>query len=157
MDDDFGSSVWGDAPSVVTLSPPKVVSSSFEAIDDDGFDGFGASAAPSMSTSAQLDSTDDFDDFGDDFAAPVAQNNDFGDFGEFGDTEEPVEDFAAPAAPSTTERKPLQVKPWPSPEELRDYIHGIVDPIFGVDNSNLTDEPIRQAEGINQVLVTPAR
>lgn len=113
--------------------------------------------------------SDDFDDA--DFAEPMSQNDafandDFGDddFGDFGD-EQPLESagishnqsFINPEPPSQP-WDPLRLDPLPSRSELTEHTHDIVAPIFSYDLSQITsDIPIREAEGVAQVLVAPER
>ncbi|KIY69761.1 hypothetical protein CYLTODRAFT_420449 [Cylindrobasidium torrendii FP15055 ss-10] len=151
MDDDFtfGASVWGapeTVPATSKLPPPDF---------DDPFD------APSP---APVD--DDFDDFGD----PPTTNTDAGDdddFGDFGDFDEAeampaAHAFAfeeAVAGPSSSygQWEALRLAPMPSQDSLEEDLENILGPIWtGQSLADLsTDEPIREMEGINQILVTP--
>jgi hypothetical protein len=154
-DDVFGTSIWS-TPS----NPP-------------------ATAATQLSTSTVLpppplsddfaDSQDQFDDF-DNFEAPAETDNggggdddDFGDFGDFGDTEiveegTPTDGFGFGQTPVLAPVFPLQLDPMPDRAELRRQVDELLGPVVGsVDWSIVTDEPIREREGPDQILVTPER
>lgn len=155
MDDDFtfGASVWGASEtSPATLKPLQPASADF----GDPFD------APSSVT---VD--DDFDDFGDPPTTNTdAGDDDFGDFEDFDEAEAmPVaEAFAfeeAVAGPSSNygQWEALRLAPMPSQDSLEEDLDNILGPIWaGQSLADLsTDEPIREMEGINQILVTPER
>jgi hypothetical protein len=130
-------------------------------------------AAPSSSTAQNVPVADDaFDDFGD--PAPVLSSadddgfGDFGDFGEVGASEgfgfEDTGGFGNGGFGDTVFQQkppvswePLQVDPLPSREELFSELNDLLEPIFAHIDLDLilTQEPIRQAEGLNQVLTTP--
>lgn len=141
MDDDFG--VWDDAPSTFAAAPVQQTPP-FEPPSE--FDSFGGGAQ------------DDFDDFGDGFASAAQQDDDFGDFGDFGEVQPSADEFPAAPAPLPTagDWQALQLRPFPSSEELRDRIQQLIGPLFP-NTVQLSNEPIRQAEGVNQVLLTPER
>ncbi|KAF7288289.1 hypothetical protein HMN09_01409000 [Mycena chlorophos] len=137
MDDDpFSSSVWGSPDPVAPLSQPF--------------------SAPT------------FDDFDDDFAEPaptataeIVDDDDFGDFGDFGDAEvAPDTSFgtafedAAPLPPIATGWTALRLDPMPDKDDLREQVDAILAPVWRHGDAT-TDEAIREAEGINQILVTP--
>ncbi|KAI0743283.1 hypothetical protein BC629DRAFT_244654 [Irpex lacteus] len=155
MDDDldFGASVWGATEQLAISVPPTSFSE--------------PSPAPSSSQSG----FDDFDDFGTPAETVLASgdegvDDDFGDFGDFGEAgeEEGSSAFEAeafegmPVTPrpfDTDDWTPLQLIPFPSKEDLRRQLDRILEPVWsGDDPSQFTDDPIRQAEGLNQTLVT---
>lgn len=160
MDDDygFGPSVWGapDDPPIAHISalstetPPPATPVIAELERD--------------SEATAPDGTGEFDDF-DDFGAPAtaaAQDDDFGDFGDFGDAQDTnfadSSTFDEPpiAGPSRIPLEPLRLKPMPSPEDLREQVERIVAPIWAEDDIGAvtTNEEIRQAEGISQILLS---
>ena len=153
MDDDltFGTSVWGSSDPVNVLPPPPPTTS-FHVDDDlsfddaqfsDDFDNF-ATPAESVGT-AEAD--DDFGDFGDFGEAQVAANDSFDDT-----------DFGGQATAGTTYYQPLELDPLPSGRELQSRINEILGPSWADNTSNtLTDDNIREVEGIGQMLVTPER
>jgi hypothetical protein len=143
MDDlTFGASVWGSDDSKPTLAPPVP---SFGAPDDN----------------TEFDDFDDFD------AAPsdmTANDDDFGDFGDFGDTQV-VDDFGGGtneipiAGPSSHAGwQPLKLNPIPDREELQEQIQQIFGPLVPQEISiMMTDEPIKESQGYNQILVSLER
>ena len=151
MDDDitFGASVWATSEpaesSIPKLAPAPLAASE----DDHGFD--------------------DFDDFGPAETAPESslQDDDFGDFDDFTDGAagtsgfEDVLGFANQVAgPSTySPWAPLSLNPSPTKEKLQEDVDVILAPLWSVSEieAGTTDEPIREAEGIAQILVTPSR
>ncbi|KAH9939979.1 hypothetical protein B0H21DRAFT_755373 [Amylocystis lapponica] len=150
MEDDIalGASVWGaPTPSeLVPALPVKRISSS----STDGFDDFDTFGTPAETLVASGDEADD----------------DFGDFGDFGEAQHigNVPTFGEDvgfgeevriAGPSATDWEPLQLDPLPSRQELQEQIDEILGPLWGsMDLSQLTDEKIREAEGLSQTLVT---
>lgn len=153
MDDDpFGSSVWATEPG--TFSPPKASSSQLDATflppptnhEFDEFDEFGEASAP---------------------AEQATDDDDFGDFEDFGDSEVVEastfhDNFEGdPTATPTPPRKieMLQLDPLPSRLELRAQIERLLEPIFPQNEMArlMTDEPIREVQGVNQILVTEER
>lgn len=166
MDDPFGTGVWGDEP-VKTISPPSTIIA--PPLFDDDEDGFGQ---PTEDSSNNNENNDEFDDFGDDFAAApsttafettdqLAEDDDFGDFGDFDAAPSdsfPAEVYATPVVAPGDEWQALQVRPWPSSEEVIAQVHAIIDPLFPPSaDPSLPDTPLRQAEGIAQILYTPER
>lgn len=158
MDDDFGfgASVWDSSelatPTAKPLAAPPLISS-----------------APS-----QAESMDDFDDFGTP-AETVAgsgdeADDDFGDFGDFGEGEN-VEEFGSstfdegafveepqPIAGPSRGVRALRLVPYPAREDLEADIENLLGPIWGDTPPDTTnDPPIRQATGLNQILITPER
>ncbi|EJD53469.1 hypothetical protein AURDEDRAFT_95670 [Auricularia subglabra TFB-10046 SS5] len=154
MDDDLfgGSSVWATSATPETRQKP---------LDDDD--------EPAPAVVAEAASFDDFDDFNE---PTEATDDDFGDdFGDFGDAQAPFsatgfDEPGAIAPPALTEEPdstwgeawhPLRLEPFPPPNELSERVEELLAPIY--DSTALaqwvTDENIRQAEGLNQTLVTP--
>jgi Domain of unknown function (DUF5102) len=148
MDDDltFGVSVWG-APD--------------EPIDPSSSTPFRIPVHPGTS--------DEFDDFGEP-APTTLKGGDDDDFGDFGDAEEAInvaefgETVAFGEEVRINERlesawQPLRLDPIPSREVLRQQIDDILEPIWAdEDVSRLTtEEDIRQAEGISQILISSER
>jgi len=152
MDDEltFGTSVWGLSEEVdVTPLPLKTLSlipTSSDLQQDDGlFDDFNGSVVPNTD---MVD--DDFGDFGDFGEAEIVNSTGFDGFGE----EVPV------AGPSSHgEWQPLKLDPFPSRSELIEQVNELLGPIWGYGDPSdiLTDEGIREVEGISQILVTPER
>ena len=159
MDDDFalGASVWGSSdlttpPARPPQAPPLIspAPSNAESIDD--FDDF---STPAETIAASGDEADD----------------DFGDFGDFGDAEQ-VDGFATTtfeedafveepqpiAGPSRGSVRPLQLIPYPSRQDLEKHVDDLLHPLWDdVSPDMLHDRPIRQAPGLNQILITPER
>lgn len=147
---DWGTSVWDTSSEPINdllLSTAKL-------------------STPSIAT-PQVDSFNDFDDFGetvepgtDDFG------DDFGDFGEGGDNTatfdnadvgrfQETQSFVPP--PAIWE--PLHLDPLPPPAELRSMVEEMLNAVWPLSNPAdvMTDEDIRQVEGLNQILVGPER
>ena len=151
MDDDitFGASVWATSDPAES-SIPKLASAPVALPEDD-------------------QSFDDFDDFGPAETAPESsiQDDDFGDFDDFTDGAagtsgfEDVSGFANQVAgPSSYSLwAPLSLDPRPTKEQLQEDVDAILAPLWTVSEieAGTTDEPIREAEGIAQILVTPSR
>lgn len=157
MDDDvFGTSIWN------TPSYPPAITTTEQSI----------STTPSFSPQPSddpLDSRTRFDDF-DDFEAPTeavegreAEDDDFGDFGDFGDAEAveggtATDEFGFGQTPTRVPVFPLRLDPMPDKDELRRQVDELLGPMVGsIDWSIVTDEPIREREGPDQILVTPER
>lgn len=156
MDDEltFGASVWG-AAEPLTLSPPAASTSE-------------PSPAPSSSTQ---DGFDDFEEFGtpaETLAASGDENDDdFGDFGDFGEvaTLDEGATFGSQSfeaeevlTPRPEEWEALHLEPMPTTQDIKKQINAILGPLWtSKDSAYFTDDPIRQAEGLNQTLVTPER
>lgn len=177
MDDDFtfGASVWA-TPDPVDEKPPAAAAES--PIDKR------KPPAP-LTLDAQEDNFahtdtgfDDFDD--DDFGAPAeavqfseGKDDDFGDFEDFEEGEDnggfaaPVsfqdvqfeDPFAAPGPSRFKPWQPLKLDPVPSYPDLQEEIYEILDPIWADEDISkvTTDDPIREVEGVGQILVTPSR
>ncbi|CCM05555.1 uncharacterized protein FIBRA_07782 [Fibroporia radiculosa] len=152
MDDDIslGASVWGAPASPVAIRP-IVPSFPSAGTSNDGFDDFDNFETPPETTSMSADDADD----------------DFGDFGDFGEPQEvrytsTFEEDAGFGAdvripgPSGIDWGPLQINPMPSREDLQNQVDEILGPLWAsIDLTRLSEEDIRQAEGLNQTLVTP--
>ncbi|TCD69859.1 hypothetical protein EIP91_005936 [Steccherinum ochraceum] len=162
MDDDLalGASVWGSADSPMptptprlpqTLEAPPLISpapSASESIDD--FDDFGTPAETIAASGDEMD--DDFGDFGD-FGDSGGQEG-FGsttfDESAFVEEPEPI------AGPSRGTIEPLRLVPYPPREELERQIEELLHPLWDDVTPEMThDWPIRQAAGLNQILITP--
>lgn len=159
MDDDFalGASVWDSSdlptPPARPFQAPPLISpapSTSESVDD--FDDFGTPAETVAASGDEMD-----DDFGD-----------FGDFGEAGsaggfgtstfDETAFVEELQPIAGPSRRDIRPLQLVPFPPKEELEKQIEDLLHPLWDrVTPDMFHDQPIRQATGLNQILITPER
>ncbi|KAF8639898.1 hypothetical protein AX17_001150 [Amanita inopinata Kibby_2008] len=151
MDNDltFGASVWGSSDPVDILPPSKTT-------------GFITTDVP-LSDDTQF--IDDFDDFTTPAESIITAPDDdeFGDFGDFGeaqtigsvdfDNADFGQSVASPFSPY--DWQPLKLHPVPSRAELELQVNEALAPIWGdASASILTDESIREMEGISQVLVT---
>lgn len=183
MDDDltFGASVWatpeptGDPPTTTAADPtssptnpkrkppaPLTLEDDNFANDDTQFDDFGDDefGAPAEAVQFEDAQEDEFGDF-DDFEEAPAAGNDSGGFGEavsFHDVE--FEDpFAAPGPSRFKPWQLLKLDPVPSYPDLQDEIYEILDPIWADEDISrvTTDDPMREVEGVGQILVTPSR
>ena len=95
-------------------------------------------------------------------------DDDFGDFGDFGEGAQ-AEDGATfeletfDTEPALTPRpaedwQALNLDPLPSREKLQRQLDSILGPLWTADDPSLfIEDEIRQAEGLNQTLVTPER
>ena len=157
MDDDvFGTSVWS------TPSYPPVTTTAQQST-------LVALPLPPQPSDDFVDSQDQFDDF-DNFGAPAetadgggVDDDEFGDFGDFGDAEI-VEEGTTPdgfgfeQTPAPAPVNSLRLDPMPDKGELRRQVDELLGPVVGpVDWNIVTDEPIREREGPDQILVTPER
>lgn len=164
MDDDFsfGASVWATSEPEQQPDPTP-------------------DSEPKRKQPAPLMLQDDFDDaqfndFDDDFGAPAeaadfdAKDDDFGDFEDFEEAGEVASVSAfqdvvfqepLPIAGPSSHRpwKPLQVEPGSRYEEIQEDVYEILDPIWGAEDisSITTDDPMREVEGVSQILVTSSR
>lgn len=159
MDDDFGfgTSVWG-APDDPPLKLENSLSSS----------SIPAASSPVNDTKEDTleapPDSEDFDEF-DDFdaaATTVSPDDDFGDFGDFGDAQNATfssgfNEEPPIAGPSRIPLQPLRLHPLPTPDDLREQVERIIAPIYEEDDiaAITTNEEIRQAEGISQILLSP--
>ena len=153
MDDDvFGTSIWSTPsyPSAATTTQKSTLkiqppSDDFEVSRNqfDDFDNFETPAEASEGIGA------DDDDFGD-----------FGDFGDAGIVDEgtTTDGFGFEETSDLAPVLPLQLDPMPDRGELRKQVDELLGPVVGpIDWSLVTDEPIREREGPDQILVTPGR
>ena len=158
MEDDAFGAVWG-TPNPSPLAPKPL--------------------APIFSSGPSQDGFDDFDDFGapaETIATSAADgDDDFGDFGDFGEAQDLREvpafeedgGFAEDvriSGPSTyassyaSDWEPLRLHPLPARQELQEQVDHILAPLWSsIDDSQLTDDDIRQTGGLNQTLVTQER
>ena len=154
MDDDvFGTSVWS------TPSYPPATTTTQQSTPT-------TILPPPRPSDDFADSQDRFDDF-DNFEGPAdgggVDDGDFGDFGDFGDAgivEEgtTTDGFGFGRTPALAPVFPLQLDPMPDRAELRRQVDELLGPVVGpVDWNVVTDEPIREREGPDQILVTPER
>lgn len=174
MDEDFtfGASVWGTPNEPIATHLTNITSfSSLEspvppspAFSQDRLDDYDDFHTPPQTQNPSIAQEDDFGDFGDFGEAEdlegdrdFAHDPDFGQDGDFGDFPEDATLHEEPiSGPSHTTWEPLRLTPLPSREDLERQINHILDPVWIRDISSLTtDEDIRQAEGVNQILVTP--
>jgi hypothetical protein len=155
MDDEltFGTSVWGTSEEAdVTPLALKTVSllhtSSILQKDNDPFDDFSG-----LTESNPNAADDDFGDFGDFGEAEIINSTSFEDGMGFGEE--------VPVAGPSSHRKwhPLILNPLPPRSELAEQVNEILEPIWGYGDPSeiLTDEGIRDVEGISQILVTSER
>ncbi|KAH9844086.1 uncharacterized protein C8Q71DRAFT_29473 [Rhodofomes roseus] len=152
MEEDPFGAVWG-TPDPSPLAPKPIAAAFSSGPSADGFDDFDEFGTPAETIATS--GTDGDDDFGD-----------FGDFGEAQDLGEgPTfeEDVAFGeevriSGPSTyaSDWEPLRLRPLPSRRELQEHVDHILAPLWAsIDESQLTDEDIRQTGGLNQTLITP--
>jgi hypothetical protein len=146
MDDDltFSASVWAAS------TPLDIASTSW------------ATSPPKPSATP-----DDFDDLGppDESNLEAIEDDDFGDFGDFGEAHEgeplALDDvnFGQLPLPGPSDWRPLQLDPFPSRSSLENEINKTLVPIWQYEDISdvTTDENIREAEGISQILLTPER
>ncbi len=155
MDDDFalGSSVWGATEQLAISVPSPLLSqpSPAPSSSQDGFDNFDDFGTPAETIAASGDEADD--DFGD-----------FGDFGEGTQADFVSESFEEevstprPTGVAPLDWSPLQLDPIPSRPDLQRQLEHIAGPLwYSGAPSDFIGDPIRQAEGLNQTLVTPER
>lgn len=152
MDDDltFGASVWGSTVTPDSVSPTKPSIS--------------LSTQPASAPESEFDDSgfDDFEDFNTAPTSAVEAHDDFGDFEEFGESNTVTMGFDDPtflSAPPSHDWQALGLDPLPERSELEAEIHVILKSIWvGEDISEVTtDDPIREVEGIAQILFTPER
>jgi hypothetical protein len=158
MDDDltFGASVWATSePISIDNSPPSTNIPTYTVRDA----AFGQPRPPF---------DDDFDDFGASTQDAPTEDDDFGDFGDFGEVVEldeapatplpQADDFRIPGSSSHNWR-PLSLHPFPSRSALEGMINENISFIWNYEDIKdvTTDDPIREAEGLAQILITPSR
>ncbi|KAH9938365.1 uncharacterized protein B0H18DRAFT_966808 [Fomitopsis serialis] len=141
MDEDAFGSVWGaPAPSPLALKPIATAFSSGPTSTDgfDDFDDFGT-PAETIATSALWRGT------GPGEVPAFAEDVGFGE-----------EVRISGPSTSASDWEPLRLHPLPSRPELQEQVDHILAPLWAsIDDSQLTDEDIRQTGGLNQTLVTP--
>ena len=158
MDDDltFGTSVWA-------TSEPLTANNSLLPSTISPHSNVGVFTQPKSTFD------DDFADFGASTEAQgIPTEDDFGDFGGFGEVVElddapatslgQVDDFRI-AGPSSYSWRPLSLNPIPSRSTLERMINETLSPIWSQEDiaDVTTDDPIREVEGLAQVLITPSR
>jgi len=154
MDDiTFGASVWAtDEPPAASLIAVKSEPTGFTQFDDAGFDDFDDFGAPSEATQEDMKDDDEFGDFGDFGEADESSSTAFGDPTVF-------DNDIRIAGPSSQNWRPLQLDPFPSRSSLEAEINETLAPIWNYEDIAVvtTDEPIREAEGVAQILLTQSR
>jgi len=165
--DDLDFNVWGDTPRTPPPAlkapqprPPSSIKpielSSFE---DDAF----SSSLNDVGGSTPHEDDDDFGDFGDFGDATVGESFDEGEIGDFGEAsfQNPDElvNTALPPDPGPSTWTPLRLRPMPPREDLIRDVENLLAPAFGHPDPETiyTSDPIREIEGIGQILVTPSR
>lgn len=156
MDDDlsFGASVWGAPASPYALKPIAPAFSTTTS-SQDGFDDFDAFGAPEETPATSGDDADDdFGDFGD-----FGQPQEMGDVSAFGDEDAFGEEVRIPRpGPSSADWEPLRLDSLSSNQDLQEQVDELLGPLWAtIDESQLFDEDIRQAGGLNQTLTTRER
>lgn len=174
MDEDFtfGSSVWGTTPNdpiaarlanITSFSSLESPVPPSPAPSQDRLDDYDDFHTPPQTQNPSIAQEDDFGDFGDfgeaedlEGGGDFRHDTDFGQDGDFGDFSENATFHEEPIpGPSHTAWESLRLTPLPSGEDLQKQINRILDPVWIRDISSMTtDEDIRQAEGVNQILVT---
>lgn len=166
--DDLDFNVWGDTPNSPPLTPkapqPRPLSST-KPIELSSFedDAFSSALDDDIGHSTHHEGDDDFDDFGDFGDAAVAEPFDEQEMGDFGGVNfqnaEELDSTTLPPDPGPSTWTPLRLRPMPSPEQLIRDVEKLLAPAFGhVDPDAIyTSDPIREVEGIGQILVTPSR
>jgi len=149
MDDDltFGVSVWDTIASPEGVSPIKTPTSIPHSIQPPESDGPGF---------------DDFEDFNTAPTSAVEAQDDFGDFEEFGENTTVTPNFDNQTflrTPPERDWQSLRLDPLPGRSELEAEIHRILEPLWADEDISevTTDDPIREIEGVAQILVTPER
>jgi hypothetical protein len=153
MEDDltFGASVWGNNPTLTSASLAKPpISLSTTILQAPGSEEFGDS------------SFEDFEEFNTAPTSVVDGADDFGDFEEFGEAADVTANFSDHTFSSDVplqEWHALRLDPLPERARLAEEIQNILNIIWVDENISrvTTDDPIREAEGIAQILTTPER
>lgn len=156
MEDDliFGTSVWATSEPISSQDVMKSQLVPSSILDD---------AQPAFS--------EEFDDFGtptEVLQADLNNNDDFGDFGDFGEgptnssaisTEQVTFDDFRISSKLTQHWSQLILDPFPSHSSLKCQIDDILGPLWNYEDiaDVTTDEPIREAEGVSQILITQSR
>lgn len=159
MDDDltFGTSVWATSDPVSTDNKlPSAINASPVVKD-------------AISGELQFTSTV-FDDFADSTTTQdvLTEDDDFGDFGDFREAVEldnsaetslaHTDDFRIGGS-SSQSWQPVLLDPFPLRSELENTINETLSPIWNHEDIKdvTTDEPIREVEGLAQILTRPSR
>ena len=158
MEDDAFGAVWG-TPDPSPLAPKPLAPIFSSGPSQDGFDDFDEFGTPAetIATSA-VDGDDDFGDFGD-----FGEAQDMGEVPAFeedaGFGEEVRISGPSTYAPSyAPDWEPLRLRPLPARQELQEQVDHILAPLWSsIDDSQLTDDDIRQTGGLNQTLITQER
>lgn len=158
MEDDAFGAVWG-TPNPSPLAPKPIAPIFSSGPSQDGFDDFDDFSTPAETTAT----------------SPVDGDDDFGDFGDFGEAQDSgeVPAFEEDASfredvrisgPSTcvpsyaSDWRPLSLRPLPARQELQKQVDHILTPLWAsIDDSQLTDDDIRQTGGLNETLVSQER
>ena len=152
MDDDltFGASVWATSEPI-TSKQPLAAKPEQEVGFDDEFDDFDDFGAPADTTQGDIDDDNDFGDFGDFGEAELGSTQTFAEHSGFDDDRI--------AGPSSQIWQPLRLDPFPSRSTLESTIDETWGSIWNYEDiaDVTTDDPIREAEGIAQILITPSR
>ena len=179
MDDLGFSSVWSDSPPKPKAIPLPLSPPAFHSIQNGAVHDFNDYDDDPFSTS----SFDNQPIQGDAF--PAGEDDEFGDFGDFGDTQvtngfdddmggfeegnadaPPLSSFDGgfehelPPDPGPSTWEPLRLRPsLPTPANLSRHIEALLASTYGrVDPETvMSDDPIRQVEGIGQILFTTQR
>ena len=153
MDDDltFGASIWAASEPSDRTGPleSEMSVAKLTSFDDPAFDDFDEFEVPTeMSNNTSKD--DDFGDFDDFTEANTEPSSAFGDIVDF---ENRI------AGPSSQVWRTLQLDPFPSQANLGNEIDETLAPVWSYEDIDdvTTDESIREAEGISQILLTPSR
>ncbi|EJD01576.1 uncharacterized protein FOMMEDRAFT_126619 [Fomitiporia mediterranea MF3/22] len=165
MDDDFsfGTSIWASSTSETPNGKPTSSTKELPL----------AAVTPPPQSDADFEN----DAFGDnDFefqtppqpSASMVEEDDFGDFGDFGEAVEGDVSEGFTQSSTFTNEDPftpqssagwetLRLDPLPSKPTLKAGIGDILQPLWDTADASefLTDDNIRQVEGLNQILVTP--
>jgi len=162
--DDLDFNVWGDPPSTpppVPKAPQPRPLSSIKSIEFEG-DAF-SSSLDDVGRLVPHEDDDDFGDFGDFGDATVGESFDEGEMGDFSEVsfESPDEreNTALPPDPGPSTWTPLRLRPMPPREDLIRDVENLLAPAFGHPDPETiyTSDPIREIDGIGQILVTPSR
>jgi hypothetical protein len=153
MEDDltFGASVWGSDLTSTSASLTKTPIS------------LSTTILPAPSSEDLGDSSfDDFEEFNTAPTSAVDGGDDFGDFEEFGEATDVTTNFSDDTFSSdlpSQEWHALRLDPLPERAQLAEEIRSILDTIWADENilRVTTDDPIREAEGVAQILTTPER
>ncbi|EKM80025.1 hypothetical protein AGABI1DRAFT_113255 [Agaricus bisporus var. burnettii JB137-S8] len=150
MEDDltFGASVWGSNPTPTSVSDTKPPIS------------LSTTVLPAPGSEFGDSSFEDFEDFNTAPTSAVDGGDDFGDFEDFEGTIDVAANFDDHAFSSDMppqEWHALRLDPLPERAQLAEEIQSILSIIWADEDISrvTTDDPIREAEGIAQILTTP--